>query len=84
MFFFNQSECFSICCSFLPSLDEIMKYDIPAVIDYILTTTRRPRLYYVGHSLGCAMLFGATNHYPEINNKVLDEILTWIIDYKGT
>ena len=32
-------------------------YDVPAVIDYILTTTGQPDLFYVGHSMGTTMFF---------------------------
>ncbi|XP_018019014.1 uncharacterized protein LOC108675500 [Hyalella azteca] len=52
------------------SLDEIMRYDIPAVVNYILATSGERQLRYVGHSLGCAMFFGATNLDSTLAHKV--------------
>ena len=46
------------------------KYDIPAVINFILATTGRSSLSYVGHSMGCAMFFIAMVYYPELNSKI--------------
>jgi len=51
-------------------LDDVMKYDIPGTIEYILAVTGKDDLFYVGHSLGCAVLFGAINYDYTINNKV--------------
>lgn len=45
-------------------------YDIPASIDYILTATSAPSLYYVGHSMGCTAFFVAMSERPEYNAKV--------------
>uniref|UniRef100_A0A6A7G7I7 Gastric triacylglycerol lipase-like n=2 Tax=Hirondellea gigas TaxID=1518452 RepID=A0A6A7G7I7_9CRUS len=52
------------------SLDEVIRYDIPSIFDYILSKTRQPDLYYIGHSLGCVMFWGATNFYPSLSDKV--------------
>jgi len=52
------------------SLDEVIRYDIPATIEYILRKTEQKDIYYVGHSLGCVVFWGATNIYPELNDKV--------------
>lgn len=41
------------------SLHEMGIYDIPAVIDFILTETGRTKLTYIGHSQGTALLFAA-------------------------
>lgn len=46
------------------------KYDIPAVINYILNKTGRTKLSYVGHSMGCAIFFVAIVTHPELNDKV--------------
>lgn len=46
------------------------KYDVPAMINFILQTTGRSKLIYVGHSMGCAIFFVAMTTYPELNSKV--------------
>jgi len=46
------------------------EYDIPAVINYVLSKTGRSSLSYVGHSMGCAMFFIAMTYHPELNSKI--------------
>lgn len=46
------------------------KYDIPAVINYVLNSTGRSTMSYVGHSMGCAMFFIAMTYHPELNSKI--------------
>lgn len=50
--------------------DEIGKYDIPAVINYILTETGLSKLIYTGHSLGGAFFFIAMITNPELRDKI--------------
>ena len=45
-------------------------YDIPAVINYILSQTGRSQLSYVGHSMGCTMFYVAMIKRPELNAKI--------------
>ena len=46
------------------------KYDIPAVINYVLTKTGRSTMSYIGHSMGCAMFFVSMIEHPELNAKI--------------
>lgn len=46
------------------------KYDIPAVINYILAKSGRDKLIYAGHSLGGAIFFIAMITHPELNDKI--------------
>lgn len=39
------------------SLHEMGQYDLPAMIDFILLTTKREKLSYIGHSQGSAQYF---------------------------
>lgn len=48
------------------SFDEIAKYDLPAMIGYILQNTTHEQLYYIGHSQGTMMIFAGLSE-----NKVL-------------
>ena len=50
--------------------DEIRKYDVPAMINYILSTTGRQKLSYIGHSMGCATFFIAMITNPELNERI--------------
>ena len=40
------------------SIDEMIKYDMPATIDYILNITKHPTIGYVGYNQGTALMFG--------------------------
>jgi len=37
-------------------LDELGRFDFPALIDYVLCVTGRPKLAYIGHSQGNAQV----------------------------
>ncbi|XP_050735948.1 lipase 3-like [Eriocheir sinensis] len=52
------------------SWDEMAKYDVPSSIDYILATTGREDLYYVGWSMGTTVFFAMMSERPEYNSKV--------------
>ncbi|MPC27350.1 Lipase 3 [Portunus trituberculatus] len=46
------------------------KNDVPNSIDYILATTGREDLYYVGWSMGTTAFWAMMSELPEYNNKV--------------
>ncbi|CAB3259154.1 unnamed protein product [Arctia plantaginis] len=52
------------------SFDETGRYDLPAIIDYILQKTGYPKLFFVGHSQGTTEYFVMGSLRPEYNNKV--------------
>ena len=52
------------------SWDEMAKYDIPVVIDFILNKTKEEQLYYIGHSQGALIGFSAFSQNQEIGKKV--------------
>ncbi|KZS21232.1 Lipase-like protein [Daphnia magna] len=52
------------------SWDEMGKFDIPAVLDFILSKTKRDKLIYIGHSMGCSMLFVAISTFPQLASKI--------------
>lgn len=52
------------------SWHEMAKYDLPAMIQYILDFSGHDKLSYVGHSMGCAVFFAGMALNPELNNKV--------------
>ncbi|XP_057376936.1 gastric triacylglycerol lipase-like [Daphnia carinata] len=52
------------------SWDEIGNFDIPAIINYILSVTGLPTISYTGHSLGCGVFFIAMVRHPELNAKI--------------
>ncbi|CAH2055600.1 unnamed protein product, partial [Iphiclides podalirius] len=53
------------------SFHEHGKYDVPALIDEVLSVTGLPRLLYIGHSMGTTSFFAAMSLRPEYNKKVL-------------
>lgn len=46
------------------------QYDVPAYIDYILKETGKPKLIYVGHSMGSTIFFIAMASHPQLNDKI--------------
>ncbi|XP_049869399.1 lipase 3-like [Pectinophora gossypiella] len=52
------------------SWDEIGRYDLAAMIDYILRHTGQPTLKYVGHSQGTTSFFVLCSERPEYNEKI--------------
>ncbi|CAL8131315.1 unnamed protein product [Orchesella dallaii] len=49
---------------------ELSQLDLPQMIDLILRETGTDKLYYVCHSMGCAVLFTGLADVPELNNKI--------------
>lgn len=52
------------------SLDEIAKYDLPAIIDYILIKTNQTAAHYVGHSQGTTVIMAMLSILPQYNRKL--------------
>ncbi|CAI4231548.1 unnamed protein product [Auanema sp. JU1783] len=52
------------------SWEEMAKYDLPAMIDYVLKKTDKPFLYYVGHSQGTLTMFAQLSRQPEFKSKI--------------
>jgi lysosomal acid lipase/cholesteryl ester hydrolase len=50
--------------------DEMIEFDVPNTIDYILSLTERKTLAYVGHSQGCMIMFGLLASFPKYNDIV--------------
>ncbi|XP_045464160.1 lipase 1-like [Harmonia axyridis] len=53
------------------SYHEIGIYDLPAKIDYILETTKKKKIYYVGHSQGGTSFYIMTSERPEYQDKIV-------------
>lgn len=49
------------------TLVEMAKFDVPAVIDYVLAKTGHQDLAYVGHSAGTMTTFGTLSLFPKYN-----------------
>lgn len=47
------------------TVDEIVKYDVPAVLDYVKAATGKDRVNWVGHSLGGMLIFPYLELSPE-------------------
>ncbi|XP_042712776.1 lysosomal acid lipase/cholesteryl ester hydrolase isoform X2 [Chrysemys picta bellii] len=52
------------------SFDEMAKYDLPAVIDFIVQKTGQQQLYYVGHSQGTTIAFIAFSTMPQLAQRI--------------
>jgi len=52
------------------SFHEMGYYDLPAVIDFILNTTKHSELSYIGHSQGTTQLFVLLSTKPSYNKKI--------------
>ncbi|ELK00939.1 Lipase member N [Pteropus alecto] len=52
------------------SFDEMAKYDLPGIIDFIVNKTGQEKLYFVGHSLGTTIGFIAFSTMPEVAQRI--------------
>ncbi|NWU96923.1 LICH hydrolase, partial [Upupa epops] len=52
------------------SFDEMAKYDLPAVINFIENKTGQKQLYYIGHSQGTTIAFIAFSTMPKLAQKI--------------
>ncbi|NWR93397.1 LIPK Lipase, partial [Furnarius figulus] len=52
------------------SFDEMAKYDLPAVINFIEQKTGQKQLYYIGHSQGTTIGFIAFSTMPQLAQKI--------------
>lgn len=50
------------------SFDEMIKYDAPTVVDYVLNQTGRLTVGFVGHSMGTTIMFGLLASQPKYNS----------------
>ncbi|XP_045615969.1 gastric triacylglycerol lipase [Procambarus clarkii] len=52
------------------SYDEMARYDLPAMLDYVLEETGARRLHYLGHSMGTTVFFALMSSQPEYQQRV--------------
>ena len=52
------------------SWGEMALNDLPAMVDYVLNTTKMPSLGYVGHSQGSLIAFTGTSVSKELTSKI--------------
>ncbi|XP_010309209.1 lipase member K [Balearica regulorum gibbericeps] len=52
------------------SFDEMAKYDLPAIINFIEQKTGQKQLYYIGHSQGTTIAFIAFSTMPQLAQKI--------------
>ncbi|XP_036294388.1 lipase member N isoform X2 [Pipistrellus kuhlii] len=67
------------------SFDEMAKYDLPSIIDFIVNKTGQEKLYYVGHSLGTTIGFAAFSTMPEVARRIkMNFALSPVASFKYT
>ncbi|XP_074088341.1 lipase member N-like [Macrotis lagotis] len=65
------------------SFDEMGKYDLPSVINFIVEKTGQEKLYFVGHSLGTTIGFIAFATRPEIARRIkMNFVLGPVVSFK--
>uniref|UniRef100_A0A8C6W343 Lipase n=1 Tax=Nannospalax galili TaxID=1026970 RepID=A0A8C6W343_NANGA len=65
------------------SFDEMAKYDLPRIIDFIVNKTGQEKLYFVGHSLGTTIGFVAFSTMPELAQRIkMNFALSPVISFK--
>ncbi|XP_023422444.1 lipase member N [Cavia porcellus] len=52
------------------SFDEMAKYDLTGVVDFIVNKTGQEKLYFIGHSLGTTIGFVAFSTIPELAQRI--------------
>ncbi|CAG2107302.1 unnamed protein product [Medioppia subpectinata] len=65
------------------SIDEMIEYDFPALIDHILSATKHKTLSYIGHSQGTIMMFGLLASKLQYNNIIKPFIALSPVSFLG-
>ncbi|XP_050393750.2 gastric triacylglycerol lipase [Patella vulgata] len=52
------------------SFDEMAKYDLPAVVDYVTSTTQTDKVTYIGHSQGTMIGFAGFSENQTLSEKI--------------
>ncbi|KAF2901552.1 hypothetical protein ILUMI_04630 [Ignelater luminosus] len=52
------------------SWQEIGRFDVTAMIDYVLKETKQEKLFYIGHSQGTTVFYAMCSEKPEYNEKI--------------
>lgn len=52
------------------SFDEMAKYDLPGMVNYVLKNTTHDQLYYIGHSQGTMMIFAGLSQNKVLQDKI--------------
>ncbi|CAH0387437.1 unnamed protein product [Bemisia tabaci] len=65
------------------SWDEMGKRDLPAMVDYVLHRTGRPKLFHIGHSMGTTTFFVLTSSMPSYNKKFVAHFSLSPVGYWG-
>jgi len=52
------------------SFDEMAKYDLPGMINYVLQNTTQDQLYYVGHSQGTMLIFAGLSENQALQERI--------------
>ena len=53
------------------SWDEMGEFDLPAMINKVLETTREEQLVYIGHSMGATGFLAMAAFKPQMQSKIL-------------
>lgn len=62
--------------------DEIATIDLPTMIDYVLETTGKNKLHYIGHSQGGTVFLVLNSVMPEYNDKFVSSHLLAGVGYQ--
>ena len=46
-------------------------YDLPAMINKTIDTTKEEKIFYIGHSMGTTTVMAMANYYPEMSEKII-------------
>ena len=70
------NQCISkfLKSNFSFSFDEMAKYDLPAMLDYVIEKTGVEKLHYIGHSMGTTVFFALMSSQPEYQKHIASMI----------
>lgn len=57
------------------SLDELVRYDLPAIISYVQKQSGKTKIAYVGHSQGTATMFALLASQPDLYTDVIEPFI---------
>ncbi|XP_053209378.1 gastric triacylglycerol lipase-like [Panonychus citri] len=65
------------------SFEQMITYDAPTIIDYVLKQTNNDQLGWIGHSMGTTIIFGLLVEQPEYSKKINPFIALAPVAYVG-
>ena len=56
--------------NFLYSIDQMAEFDLPSMLNYVMTYTGQDKIFYTGHSLGTTTFMAMATKHPKLQENI--------------